>query len=84
MKLPAAPHRNRHLRQAARYQIEIRRSRPTTIGQAKANKVYRKYLKLENDSVRITQDKIEWESGFDCKWVLITNTNFFCNSLRSA
>ena len=40
------------------------------------NKGYRKYLKIDRDSVRINQDKIEWESRFDGKWVLTTNTNF--------
>ena len=40
------------------------------------NKGYRKYLKIEKDSVSINQDKIQWESRFDGKWVLITNTNF--------
>jgi len=40
------------------------------------NKGYRKYLKIERDSVSINQNKIEGESRFDGKWVLITNTNF--------
>ena len=40
------------------------------------NKGYRKYLKIERDSVSINQDKIKWESRFDGTWVLITNTNF--------
>jgi transposase len=40
------------------------------------NKGYRKYLKIARDSVSINRDKIEWESRFDGKWVLITNTNF--------
>jgi hypothetical protein len=40
------------------------------------NKGYRKYLRIERDSVSIDQDKIEWESRFDGKWVLLTNTNF--------
>ena len=38
------------------------------------NKGYRKYLTMGRDSVRIDQDKIEYESRFDGKWVLITNT----------
>ena len=29
---------------------------------------------MDRDSVRIDQDKIEYESRFDGKWVLITNT----------
>jgi transposase len=40
------------------------------------NKGYRKYLKIERNSVSINKDKIEWESRFDGKWVLITNTTF--------
>lgn len=40
------------------------------------NKGYRRYLKIERDSVSIDQDKIEYESRFDGKWVLITNTTF--------
>jgi len=39
------------------------------------NKGYRKYLKIEKDSVSINQEKTEWESRFDGKWVLSTNTN---------
>jgi len=38
------------------------------------NKGYRKYLTIERNSVRINQDKIEYESRFDGKWVLSTNT----------
>lgn len=40
------------------------------------NKGYRKYLKIDRDSVSIDQDKMEYESRFDGKWVLLTNTNF--------
>jgi len=39
------------------------------------NRGYRKYLKIERDSVSLDQDKIEYESRFDGKWVLITNTS---------
>ena len=39
------------------------------------NKGYRKYLKMEKDSLSINQDKIQKESRFDGKWVLLTNTN---------
>ena len=39
------------------------------------NKGYRKYLKLDKDSVRIDTKKVEHESRFDGKWVLTTNTN---------
>jgi len=39
------------------------------------NRGYRKYLKIERDSVSLDQNKIEYESRFDGKWVLITNTS---------
>lgn len=39
------------------------------------NKGYRKYLKIDRDSVTIDQAKIAYESRFDGKWVLITNTD---------
>jgi len=39
------------------------------------NKGYRKYLKIDRNSVSLDQEKIEYESRFDGKWVLITNTN---------
>jgi len=40
------------------------------------NKGYRKYLKIERGSVSINKAKIDKESRFDGKWVLITNTDF--------
>jgi transposase len=40
------------------------------------NKGYRKYLKIDRGSVSIDQDKVEYESRFDGKWVLVTNTDF--------
>jgi transposase len=39
------------------------------------NKGYRRYLKMNKDSVRIDMDKVKAESRFDGKWVLTTNTN---------
>lgn len=39
------------------------------------NRGYRKYLKVERESVSIDQDKIAYEARFDGKWVLITNTS---------
>jgi transposase len=39
------------------------------------NKGYRKYLKIDRNSVRIDKEKIESASRFDGKWVLITNTD---------
>jgi transposase len=38
------------------------------------NKGYRKYLKLDRDTVSINQQKIEEEARYDGKWVLKTNT----------
>jgi len=40
------------------------------------NKGYRKYLKVDRNSVSIDQEKVEYESRFDGKWVLVTNTDF--------
>ncbi len=40
------------------------------------NKGYRKYLKIDRDSVSIDQEKIEEESRFDGTGVLTINTNF--------
>jgi len=40
------------------------------------NKGYRKYLKVEKDSVHIDEAKIESEARYDGKWVLRTNTKF--------
>lgn len=40
------------------------------------NKGYRRYLKISKDSASIDMDKIEYESRFDGKWVLTTNTDF--------
>ena len=38
------------------------------------NRGYRKYLKLDRDTVAVNQDKIEEEARYDGKWVLKTNT----------
>jgi len=40
------------------------------------NKGYRKYLTIDRESMSINQDKIAYESRFDGKWVLVTNTSF--------
>jgi transposase len=45
------------------------------------NKGYRKYLQIDRGSVRIDQDKVEYESRFDGKWVLITNTDFSADTV---
>ena len=39
------------------------------------NKGYRKYLKLDRDTVAVNQEKIEQEARYDGKWVLKTNTD---------
>jgi len=39
------------------------------------NKGYRKYLKIAKGSTSIDEDKITYESRFDGKWVLRTNTD---------
>jgi transposase len=39
-----------------------------------SNKGYRKYLKVDRDTISIDQAKIEDEARFDGKWVLKTNT----------
>jgi len=39
------------------------------------NKGYRKYVKIDKGSVRIDKDKVSYESRFDGKWVLQTNTD---------
>ena len=39
------------------------------------NKGYRKYLKVEKGGMSIDEDKVKYESRFDGKWVLQTNTD---------
>lgn len=50
---------------------KIRKDKSKLVG----NKGYRKYLRLERDSVKIDYDKIEADSRFEGKWVLKTNTS---------
>lgn len=50
---------------------QLKRGPKSLIG----NKGYRKYLKLDKDSARIDMDKVKYESRFDGKWVLTTNTD---------
>lgn len=38
------------------------------------NKGYRKYLKIAKGSASVDTEKVEYESRFDGKWVLVTNT----------
>ena len=45
------------------------------VGSLIGNKGYRKYLKIERQSVSINYDKIKYEQRFDGKWVLRTNTD---------
>ena len=40
------------------------------------NKGYRKYLKMDRDTVSLNEQKVEEEKRFDGKWVLKTNTGF--------
>jgi len=39
------------------------------------NKGYRKYIKVERESVTIDEEKVNSEARFDGKWVLTTNTD---------
>ena len=39
------------------------------------NKGYRKYIKVERESVTIDEEKVKSETTFDGKWVLTTNTD---------
>jgi transposase len=52
-------------------QAKIKTTPKSLIG----NKGYRKYLKFSSSSVSIDQAKVEYESRFDGKWVLRTNTD---------
>jgi transposase len=49
---------------------QLKKGAKTLVG----NKGYRKYLKIEKNSVRIDIDKVEAEARFDGKWVLTTDT----------
>ena len=48
---------------------QIKRGPKSLVG----NKGYRKYLKVQRDSVTIDLEKVKYESRFDGKWVLKTN-----------
>ncbi len=48
---------------------QIKRGPKSLVG----NKGYRKYLKIQRDSVTIDLEKVKYESRFDGKWVLKTN-----------
>jgi transposase len=52
-------------------QEQLKKGAKTLVG----NKGYRRYLKIDKDSARIDLDKVEYESRFDGKWVLTTNTD---------
>ena len=39
------------------------------------NKGYRRYLKIDKGSAHLDMDKVKYESRFDGKWVLTTNTD---------
>ena len=49
---------------------KIRKSPKSLVG----NKGYRKYLKIDRDTVSLNEEKIEEEKRCDGKWVLRTNT----------
>jgi len=53
-------------------QEKIRTDPKSLIG----NKGYRKYLQIDRGRVSIDQDKVKYDSRFDGKWGLITNTEF--------
>ena len=55
----------------ATHKEQIKKGAKSLVG----NKGYRKYLKLAKNSVSIDQEKVRYESRFDGKWVLATNTN---------
>ena len=71
--IPGRPERMPKIARVS-WTLSRRRSRPSPKGLI-GNRGYRKYLKIEQESVSIDQDKIEYESRFDGKWVLITNTS---------
>jgi len=45
------------------------------------NKGYRRYLTMDRGSLRLDHKKIEAESRFDGKWVLVTNTDFSADTV---
>jgi transposase len=51
--------------------LQIKKGPKSLVG----NKGFRKYLKIEKGSASIDERKIEYESRFDGKWVLTTNTD---------
>ena len=51
--------------------VQLKKGPKSLVG----NKGYRKYLKLDKNSACIDMDKVKYESRFDGKWVLITNTD---------
>lgn len=62
-----------HAREAILASLEEKLSRgaKSLVG----NKGYRKYLRMEKESVTIDRDKIAREARYDGKWVLTTNTS---------
>ena len=51
---------------------QIRKGPKALVG----NEGYRKFLKVDKDSIHIDLDKVKEEERFDGKWVLTTNTNW--------
>jgi len=52
-------------------QEQLKKGAKSLIG----NKGYRRYLKIDKGSAHIDMDKVKYESRFDGKWVLTTNTD---------
>jgi transposase len=56
---------------------KIERNTKSLIG----NKGYRKYLKIERETVKLNENKIETEAKFDGMWVLQTNMDWSSNQI---
>ena len=52
-------------------QAQLKKGAKSLVG----NKGYRRYLKMTKGSARIDTDKVRYDSRFDGKWVLSTNTD---------
>ncbi len=54
----------------------LREKLTSNAGSLRGNKGYRKYLKIDKESVTINEEKIKSEETFDGKWVLQTNLHW--------
>jgi transposase len=70
---PRQARKDAHDREAiiAALEAQLKKGAKSLVG----NKGYRKYLKIDKGSARIDIDKVKYESRFDGKWVLTTNTD---------